>query len=670
MKRLSIASSLFLIFALHSAAALAMVVETVQMEKGWRIEVTRSVGMEGTENYQNGYQAPFRIFQKIQFKDQVTKTDGKVIQEVDRTIETAEFNSLDLESGQMVKQEIIPSGSRFRVSHTPYGSTLFNGNSGEEIWDEDIVSAFSPPIVPNLWPEGELGKGKKWSYHGDELTSRIALLDILGGKIDLSVEDIKEEPSTHLMTALIRGKLQTKVDLGNIVMDFNADVSIDLPLPLGIPFMVKFDGTLLGSGTAQDQYGQPIGFQAKASGTYLQIAKPTKEIFDSIASGIGTKKEKMEVTVEKGRIDGSGAIRLPLNNHHSSQGVPSSKKGGGGPVYQYRLYQDVTENAFTVLVPEGWQVQGGIMRIPPNQIRTVVDGCGKKLHFSIYDPVTHASITYFPTEMYATSAPGTSVINLPAGQVLNGMVQMPQLLSPSQYVRRVVFPSERSDAQNVQWGKIKSLSSLASAWNRAFHAEDQIPPQIVAESIEVAYDRGNMRFGELWTSLITSVTVNNSTIWMPDFTVVASAPLDKADQLAPILKAVITSFRMNSTWMANTSAAFDKCTKGVAATQEQIRAIDRKISQKLRQVQKEINRIDNEIVANRNNTRSVIQEHEHNTLMGEDKYEDTETGARYLIDMGYERNFTNGEQIIQTNDWTYAPPAGYRDMKNVHITDE
>jgi hypothetical protein len=122
--------------------------------------------------------------------------------------------------------------------------------------------------------------------------------------------------------------------------------------------------------------------------------------------------------------------------------------------------------------------------------------------------------------------------------------------------------------------------------------------------------------------------------------------------------------------MANTSAAFDKCTKGVAATQEQIRAIDRKISQKLRQVQKEINRIDNEIVANRNNTRSVIQEHEHNTLMGEDKYEDTETGARYLIDMGYERNFTNGEQIIQTNDWTYAPPAGYRDMKNVHITDE
>jgi hypothetical protein len=38
--------------------------------------------------------------------------------------------------------------------------------------------------------------------------------------------------------------------------------------------------------------------------------------------------------------------------------------------------------------------------------------------------------------------------------------------------------------------------------------------------------------------------------------------------------------------------------------------------------------------------------------------------------MGYERNLTNGEHIIQTNDWNYEPPPGYRDMKNVHITDE
>lgn len=351
-------------------------------------------------------------------------------------------------------------------------------------------------------------------------------------------------------------------------------------------------------------------------------------------------------------------------------GVAWAWQKAGSPVYQYQLYQDTTEKAFTVLVPKGWQVYGGIMRIPADQIRTVVDGCGKKLFFSIYDPVSYACITYYPTEMYGTQAPGTAVFQVPAGQVLNGMVQMPQVLSPSNYVKYVVFPYQRRDVSNVQWGEVKSLTSLASAWNKAFHAQDPVQPRIVAESVEVAYSRNGKRFGELWTTLITSVTVGSSTIWMPDFTVAAGLPLDQTEQLSPVLKAVIISFRMDPSWLAHASASFDQCTRGVAATQAHIREMDRQISQKLRQVQQEISRIDNEIVANRDHTRSVIQEHEYNTLMGNDKYEDTQTGARYLIDMGYERNFTNGSEIIQTNDRGYEPPAGYREMKNVSISDD
>ena len=52
-----------------------------------------------------------------------------------------------------------------------------------------------------------------------------------------------------------------------------------------------------------------------------------------------------------------------------------------------------------------------------------------------------------------------------------------------------------------------------------------------------------------------------------------------------------------------------------------VQLTDRYLGQ-LRKVQQQISDIDNEIVANRNNTRSVIQEHEHNTLVGLDKYED------------------------------------------------
>ncbi len=632
---------------------------TISPKPGWKFNVTRSTGMEGTETYENGFQAPFRYFQKILFDQTITQAEKGKILKTDRTIRSAQLHSLNLETGHMVSQDIVPPGTTFRVQNNLNGSDLFDSATGQQIWDTDMKAAFASALAPALWPEGVLQEGQNWSYQGRELEHRIALIDAIGGQINLAVEKIAPEPSTGINTAYIRGKLNTKVDLDAFILDFSADVSIDLPLSLNIPFMVKFEGNLSGNGSVMDNTGQKINYQIKAQGSLLQIVKPSNEILNTFGSD--------EVIIEKGKIDSRGALKIPRGKNSGAEGDQTDQKL---PVYRYRLYEDTTEKAFTVMIPEGWKTEGGIMSIAPGQIRTVVDGCGKKLHFSIYDPKTQASITYFPTDIFGTTPPGTPWLQVQPGQVLNGMIQMPQVLSPTEYVRQYMFNRARPDASQVQWGKVKRLTSLAEAWNKAFHSEDQIPPVIVAESIEVAYERNGTRFAELWTALITSVTVNNNTIWMPDFAVAAGAPVSVVEEMAPVLKAVITSFRMNPTWMARTIVHFDACTKGVAEAQDKIRTIDRQISQQLRKVQQQISDIDNEIVANRNNTRSVIQEHEHNTLVGVDKYEDPDSGSRYLIDMGYERNLTNGETIIQTNDWTFETPAGYRDMKNIHITDE
>lgn len=656
--------------------------QPLRIDRGWRFKVTRSIGFEGTESYQTGEQAAFRSLQKVVFTEEVLKTRTNTIDEARREIESARLHSLDPQAGQMMEQELVPAGSHFRLSHWPHGTTLFDGSSGQEIWDVDMVAVFAPPMVPRLWPQGLLQSGQKWSYQGAELVDRIGLIDVLGGTIELHVADITPDPSTGLEVAQIRGRLVTKVDLDTVVLGFDANVEIDLPLGLGVPFMVKFDGRLSGSGAFEDDRGQELAYAIEAKGTVLQIAQPANEVLAALG---GTPVQSTQ------GVDTRGALRVPLNGggsvlaydgasgpgarpESSADEVGSSRTTGAraavkrSPVHRYRLYEDVTEKAFTVLIPEGWKTEGGIMRIAPSQIQTIVDGCGKKLYFSIHDPDSRASITYFPTEIFHTSAPGTSWLSVAPGQVLNGMKQMPQVLTPAQYVAQIVFPSSRPDASNVQWGEIKPLTSLADAWNRAFHSEDPVPPRVIAESVEVAYDRAGTRFAELWTALITTTSVNTSTVWLPDFAVVAGGPVDRVEAMAPVLKAVITSFRMNPSWMANMIADFDACTKKVAKTQEGIREHERRISQRLMQVQKEIQAIDNDIVANRDATRSTIQEHEHNVLMGEDKYEDTGTGTRYLIDMRYERNFTDGETLIQTNDWLYEPPPGYRDMRNISIT--
>jgi hypothetical protein len=643
------------------------------LTSGSRFKVTRSIGIEGIEQLPSGEQTPVRYFQKIVFDETLRKVGDGGIEEVSRVIESAALHSLDPYAQTMTEQALVPPGTAFRVQHTPYGPALWDDRSGEEIWDTDMISAFAPPMIPRLWPGGELREGQSWSYSGADLVQRIGLIDVLGGELRLTVERLLPEPSTGMLVAQIRGTLKTKVDMDMVVLDFDADVQIDLPVSLPVPFMVKFDGRLSSGVQSSAEIVQPADPVFDAKGTVLQIVQPSEKVLAAVGlPARGHAERPLSGSVAHSDTDRATQLDTMTSRkrEHGRPGTSPGTTNAQAPVYRYRLYEDRTERAFTVLVPDGWQTEGGIMRIPPNQVQTIIDGCGKKLHFSMHDPSSKAFITYFPTEIYHSSLPGTSVMSFYPGQVVNGMKQMPQLLSPSQYVRHIVFPSSRAGASNIEWGETKSLTELANAWNHAFHSEDPVPPRVVAESVEVAYDRQGIRYGELWTALITSTTVQTSTVWLPDFVVVAGGPLDHVERFAPVLKAVITSFRMSPGWMARTIKHFNVCTQKVGAAQQEVRDLERKITDRLMKVQREMQRIDNDIVRNRDHTRSVIQEHEHNVLMGEDKYEDTGTGKRYLIDMGYERNFTDGEVIIQTNDWLYEPPPEFRDMRNINITDE
>ena len=330
--------------------------------------------------------------------------------------------------------------------------------------------------------------------------------------------------------------------------------------------------------------------------------------------------------------------------------------------HRYQIYEDSTEKAFTVLVPDGWQTDGGVMQYPPNPVRTVVDMYGKKILFSVFDPESGAAVQYFPYEMIHSADPGSVYIQLAPGQVLNGMIQMPSLLSPSDYAHQVIFPMARPGASNVKWHRPVELESLASAWFKALHANDPVKPSIKAQSVEVDYQQEGVAYKEVWTVLITSTKVATSTIWSPDITMAARAPVNRFDELKPVLEAVIASFRLDSNWYARAIARFIEGTEKVRVAQDQIRKTDRAIQKHRMQIQDEVRRIDRDISSHRAATNATIQEQEHNTLMGVDEYRDPETDRRALLDFTYRHNYTDGENVIQTNDGSFKPPSEYREM--------
>ncbi|MCB9883133.1 MAG: hypothetical protein H6834_15200 [Planctomycetes bacterium] len=336
----------------------------------------------------------------------------------------------------------------------------------------------------------------------------------------------------------------------------------------------------------------------------------------------------------------------------------------------FRLYVDGTQKAFTVLVPEGWQTSGGVLpKAPMGQ--TLVEQHARRILFATYDPKTQAAVQVLPFEMFGSQP--DSYVQVAPGAPLNGMRQFRMPLAPSQLVQQWMFPNYRQGVSNVRFANVTPMNTLAQRWYKAF-VEPGLQPGIAAnvraEMVESFYDIESTKYKEVWISLVSYVQVATTTIWTADITVTARAPEERFAEFEPLLRSVIASFQVDPHWFAVAVAEYKWGAEQVRITQDQIRRIEAAIQKKRMEVQDSIRRIDREIVEGRARTNEIIQETEHQTLMGLEEYRDPSSGQRMVLELGYERNYTNGSEVIQTNDWQWEPPPGWRSLEVLGNTDK
>ena len=125
-------------------------------------------------------------------------------------------------------------------------------------------------------------------FSEQELANRIRIIEVMGGNMDLTVKKTVTDPDIGLTITRLRGQLRIRLDLDCMVMDFDASVEIDLSVAAGIPFIVKFEGTISGRGTAQDQWGRMIPCTLKGESTVLQICRPDPQVIMALGAGMLT----------------------------------------------------------------------------------------------------------------------------------------------------------------------------------------------------------------------------------------------------------------------------------------------------------------------------------------------------------------------------------------------
>ena len=607
------------------------------VQNGWNFQVTRTSGVNGTMHFPNGKSMPVRVFNKVEFNEEITKAEKGVALESSRRVAKGEHHELNFQSGQMEGKDFVQPGTVFRATFGEGAGRLYDGAG--EVRDEDLADAVGGALNAPLWPQGKLEAGQSWSFEGQDAAQRLEVLDARGGRIDLKVEKIGNDPYSGLRTAYIRGNLKVSIELGEgVLVDLDGKVEIDLPTALNIPFMMKFEGRLSGNGTLRDDQGRTLDYALEGDGAYLQICKPASTVITALGG-----------TVPK---DGAGSPQPADSQQQAAQPVDTGSKqaaapkksapmAGGFQTVRFQRSAEPRENAFTFLMPQGWLVQGGITRVDPTAQGGPAQSIEAKLDIAIKkDPQGTVLLRRLPDVYYIDPKhmPAAQMGLIPYGSNYQGMLVLP-CQGAARFLTDMLFPYLHPGAAGVQLVDARQLPRLAQRFDEAARImlggfAAQFKPTYDAAVVNIEYTEGGVRYREV----LLSVIENRGTIaggqWVNRETSQFRAPAAEFKSWLPIVSTVSGSIQLNPQWVAREVQG--QIQRGGTVTK----------------TYQEIQRIGKEIADHRQQTNAEIHNDMFLTLTGQEEYIDPYTGRTQVDTDGYRHRWVheNGEVILSNQD--------------------
>ncbi|NPU84784.1 MAG: hypothetical protein HPY65_09875 [Syntrophaceae bacterium] len=311
------------------------------------------------------------------------------------------------------------------------------------------------------------------------------------------------------------------------------------------------------------------------------------------------------------------------------------------PTIAFTRVSEPREHAFTMLVPRGWIVEGGIFRVDPNRTGGTGNSIEAKCDIAVKsDAEGTVMLRRLPKINYA-DGPMLPPTHGP-GMNYNGMtvVRMPGWEDYLLYV----FSQTRAGATGARVVQKESLPKLAQLVSRlsepVARALMQVgiqPPTYQAGFIIVEYTENGKAYKELLYTVLVDAR-RSMGLWANDFTTTMRSPAGDVDQWKPVLDIVGNSVRLNPQWVA-----------GELRGQGERAEISRKVLE-------DLNRIDREITAHRTRTQQAIQKDQYLTLTGQEDYVNPITGKVERDTSDWSRRWVNANgDYIYSNDTTYDP---------------
>jgi hypothetical protein len=304
--------------------------------------------------------------------------------------------------------------------------------------------------------------------------------------------------------------------------------------------------------------------------------------------------------------------------------------------------QEPREGAFSMIVPKGWKVEGGIVRVDPNAMGGPAQSIEAKLDMTIKrDDGGSVMGRSLPDMRYADIVTANPMLAgmFPYGSNYNGMPVAP-CPNAQAFITQMAFPYVHPSAQQVRIGDTFSAKELAQRYQHSL-ATLPLPMTPVCDAgvTVLEYSENGIAFKEVWSAVIVNWGQIAAGMWENKETRFMRAPASEFDHWIPVFAAMQASVQINPKWLA-------------AEIQGQMQR-----SQIVIDTQKEIERIEREMVENRQRVNSEIQNSMYLTLTGQEDYKNPFTGEYETrpSDLGRHRWVNDLGQEVYSGDNSYDP---------------
>jgi hypothetical protein len=228
------------------------------------------------------------------------------------------------------------------------------------------------------------------------------------------------------------------------------------------------------------------------------------------------------------------------------QRTPGSERQSGanpGTILYLHRWVEPREHAFTVLLPQGWIAEGGVLRLDPRLGPT--NSVGAKIDFAVKkDKNGSVMIHWFPNFTYKDprALPGGM---FPVGSNYMGSTVYP-VPDPQTFLTQFVFHKQRPRAQNVKIVERKPLPDAVQQYQKR-----AVPnARYEAASMTVVYDEGGVHYQERLEAVIEFIAGQGLGMWTNHGTTAIRAPAAEFDKSMKLCDVIGSSLQGNPQWVA------------------------------------------------------------------------------------------------------------------------